>query len=263
MSELLPIKTFQVDSLECRVFETRSDLGQAASAHVAAILLEKLGSGSEEVRIAFAAAPSQDEFLSSLAARRDIDWSKIVAFHMDEYLGIGAAHPASFRRYLRERLFSLVGIGDDRRRLIPGELTESPLRVCLAYEEALRSAPPHLVCAGIGENGHLAFNDPPTADFADPLWVKVVKLDKACREQQLHDGCFESINDVPTHAYTLTLPALLAAEKLSVVVPGPRKADAILAALEGPIDEACPASALRTHEGAVLFLDRDSAAKVV
>ena len=119
------------------------------------------------------------------------------------------------------------------------------------------------MCAGIGENGHLAFNDPPVADFLDPVLVKVVRLDAACRAQQLNDGCFEKPTDIPTHAYTLTIPALLSAPVVSVVVPGPRKANAVLTTLRGPISESCPATALRQHKGARLYLDRDAARLVI
>src|SRR5262249_54878575 len=156
-------------------------------------------------------------------------------FHMDEYLGIAADHLASFRRYLQERLFRLVDLGPERLRLIPGEQSDRPLRTCLAYEDALRAEPTDIVCAGIGENGHLAFNDPPVADFLDPVLVKVVRLDSACRAQQVYDGAFEHVEQVPTHAYTMTVPALLAAPVVSVIVPGPRKANAVLSTLRGPI----------------------------
>jgi glucosamine-6-phosphate deaminase len=127
----------------------------------------------------------------------------------------------------------------------------------------LRAEPTDIVCAGIGETGHLAFNDPPVADFLDLVLVKVVRLDPPCRAQQLNDGCFDRIEDVPTHAYTLTVPALLKASFLSVVVPGPRKAEAVLNTLRGPIAESCPASALRRHPGATLFLDREAARLVL
>jgi glucosamine-6-phosphate deaminase len=182
---------------------------------------------------------------------------------MDEYLGLAASHPASFRRYLQEHLFRLVGLDPDRLRLIPAESTGRPLQTCLDYEAKLLAEPTDIVCAGIGENGHLAFNDPPVADFLDPVLVKVVRLDQACRSQQVHDGCFERIEEVPTHAFTLTIPALLQAPIVSVVVPGPRKANAVLTTLRGPISEACPASALRRHSGATLYLDRDSARLVL
>jgi glucosamine-6-phosphate deaminase len=143
--------------------------------------------------------------------------------------------------------------------LIPGEQTDRPSRTALDYEQILLDEPTDIVCAGIGENGHLAFNDPPVADFLDPVLVKVVRLDAACRRQQLNDGCFDRLDDVPTHAYTLTIPAMMAAKVVSVVVPGPRKAEAVLATIRGPIGEACPSTALRNHAGAVLYLDRESA----
>ena len=182
---------------------------------------------------------------------------------MDEYLGLAADHPAAFRRYLREHLFDRVGLPGDRLRLIPGEDVKRPLATCLTYEALLRAAPTDIVCAGIGENGHLAFNDPPVADFLDPVLIKPVRLDHACRVQQVNDGCFASIDDVPTHAYTLTVPALLSAPFVSLCVPGPRKAEAVRATLRDPIAEACPATALRRHPGAVLHLDLESAALVL
>jgi glucosamine-6-phosphate deaminase len=257
-----PIAEFDADALHVIVFENRAAVGRAAAAGVARAIAERL-EHADLVNVVFAAAPSQDEFLAALVARSDVAWSRVVAFHMDEYLGLGADHPASFRRYLAEHLLRLAGFPDDRLRLIPGERAERPLQTCLAYEDALRAEPPDVVCAGIGENGHLAFNDPPVADFLDPVAIKVVRLDRPCREQQVHDGCFEALADVPTHAYTLTIPALLAAPTVSVVVPGPRKAEAVLATLRGPISEACPASALRRHPGARLYLDRESAKLLV
>lgn len=257
-----PIAEFAVDAMSVAVYEDRAQLGRAAAAAVAgAIAARQAAEGL--ARVVFAAAPSQDEFLAALVAYRGIDWSRVVALHMDEYLGLDADHPAAFRRYLQEHLFRLAGLPDDRLRLIPGEQVDRPLRTCLAYEDALRADPPDLVCAGIGENGHLAFNDPPVADFADPVWVKVVRLDASCRAQQVNDGCFDRIEAVPTHAYTLTIPALTAAPVVSVVVPGARKADAVLATLRGPIGESCPATALRLHGGATLRLDRDSARLVL
>ena len=257
-----PVADFVVDALRVAVYEDRAQLGRAAAALVArAIAARRAAAGL--ARVVFAAAPSQDEFLAALIAHDGIDWSSVVGLHMDEYLGLDADHPASFRRYLHEHLFRLAGLPAARLRLIPGERTDRPLRICLAYEDALLADPPDVACVGIGENGHLAFNDPPVADFADPVLVKVVRLDAACRVQQVHDGCFGRIEDVPTHAFTLTVPALLSAPVVSAVVPGPRKADAVLATLQGPISEACPASALRRHPGATLHLDRDSARLVL
>ena len=169
---------------------------------------------------------------------------------MDEYLGLAADHPASFRRYLQEHLFRLVGLDADRLRLIPGEQAERPLRTCLDYEDLLLAEPADIVCAGIGENGHLAFNDPPVADFLDPVLVKVVRLDQACRAQQLHDGCFDEHRRHADPRLHADHPRPAEAPVGRVVVPGPRKANAVLATLRGPISEACPASALRRHPGA-------------
>ncbi|MDR3634167.1 MAG: 6-phosphogluconolactonase [Isosphaeraceae bacterium] len=258
----VPRAEFQVDQLRVLVFEDRAQMGRAAAAAVARSIAARQGVAAR-TNVVFAAAQSQNELLTALIAHSEIDWSRVVAFHMDEYLGIDADHPASFRRYLQEHLFRLAGLKDDQLRLIPGEQTQSPLRTCLEYEERLRAEPPDIVCAGIGENGHLAFNDPPVADFLDPVLVKVVRMDEACRRQQFHESCFDRIEDIPTHGYTMTVPALLAAPVVSVVVPGARKAEAVLATLRGPIGEACPASALRRHPGAVLYTDRDAARLVV
>jgi glucosamine-6-phosphate deaminase len=261
-SEVPTIARFREDSLEVFVYENRALAGRAAAQGIVqAIRSQQRAHGIANV--VFAAAPSQHEFLAGLVAADEMDWSRVVAFHMDEYLGIDADHPASFRRYLQEHLFRLVGLQPDRLKLIPGDQIERPLQTCLAYEDLLLANPTDIVCAGIGENGHLAFNDPPVADFLDPVLVKVVRLDAPCRNQQLNDGCFERLEDIPTHAYTLTIPALLRAPVVSVVVPGPRKANAVLTALRGPISEACPATALRRHSGARLYLDRESARLVL
>ncbi|WP_435010315.1 6-phosphogluconolactonase [Tundrisphaera lichenicola] len=256
--EAHPVAEFTADSLRVIVHEDRVQMGRAAAESVARAIAARQAV-APRANVVFAAAPSQNEFLAALIAYHGIDWTRVVGFHMDEYLGLESDHPASFRRYLQERIFRLAGMVEDQLRLIPGEETDRPLRTALAYEQRLIDEPTDIVCAGIGENGHLAFNDPPVADFLDPVLIKVVRLDAACRTQQLNDGCFDRIEDVPTHAYTLTVPALLAAPVVSVVVPGPRKAEAVLATVRGPIDEHCPATALRRHPGAVLHLDRESA----
>jgi glucosamine-6-phosphate deaminase len=261
-SEPATVARFFVDSLEVLVYDTRAQAGRAAARHVA-VEIRARQDAAGRANVVFAAAPSQDEFLAGLVAHQEVDWTRVTAFHMDEYLGIGVDHPVSFRRYLQEHLFRLVAMGPDRLRLIPGEQTERPLRTCLEYEDLLLAEPTDIVCAGIGENGHLAFNDPPVADFRDPVQVKVVRLDAACRNQQLNDGCFDRIEDVPTHAYTMTVPALLRAPVVTVIVPGPRKANAVLNTLRGPINEACPATALRRHTGARLYLDREAARLVL
>jgi glucosamine-6-phosphate deaminase len=258
LPESPPLAQFSVDELRVIVLEDRAQIGRAAARSVAEAIARRQAE-SGRANVVFAAAPSQNEFIANLIALKAIDWSKVVGFHMDEYLGIGPDHPASFRRYLQERLFRLVGLGADQLRLIAGERAERPLRTCLEYEDLLLAEPSDIVCGGIGENGHLAFNDPPVADFHDPVLVKVIRLDPACRAQQFHDGCFDRIEDIPTHAYTMTIPALMAAPVVSIVVPGPSKAEAVLATLRGPITEACPASILRRHPGATLYLDRDAA----
>ena len=255
------IREFAAGQAAVEVFGDRAQAGSAAAWDVAKSI-HQYQAESHETRVVFAAAPSQNEFLDGLAASKEIDWSRITAFHMDEYLGIPATSPASFRYYLREHILDRVAIDPAKRFLIPGEATDRPLSVCLEYEDLLRAKPVNVVCAGIGENGHLAFNDPPVADFLDPLWLKIVRLDEECRIQQVHDGCFSKLDDVPTHAFTMTISALLSAQVLSVVVPGPRKAKAVRDALLGPISEKCPASVLRRHTGARIYLDRDSAANL-
>jgi len=257
-----PIQEFAVDSLQVRVFEDRRSLGMAAAAYVDSVIAARQ-QVAQMAHVIFAAAPSQNEFLESLVSRQSFDTMRLVCLHMDEYLGLPVEHPSSFRNYLLRHYFRPAGIPSRHLRLISGESTELPLKVCLEYENQLRETPPDVVCAGIGENGHLAFNDPPVADLLDPVWVKTVRLDPACRAQQVHDGCFARLEDVPTHAYTLTIPALLSAKVVSVVVPGIRKAEAVRDTLRTAISEACPATALRRHEGAILWLDRDSASLVI
>ena len=257
-----PVAEFTVESLSVFVYEDAAMAGSAAALDVSGVIGARQAQAGR-ANVIFAAAPSQDTFLTALVSDRTIDWARLNAFHMDEYLGLDANHPASFRRYLQEHLFGLVGLTPDRLRLIPGERADSPLQTCLDYEARLMAEPVDVVCAGIGENGHLAFNDPPVADFLDPVLVKVVRLDPACRQQQLHDGCFDRLDDVPTHAYTLTVPALLNASVVSAVVLGPRKAEAVLATLRGPVNESCPASILRRHPGARVYLDREAARHVL
>ena len=243
------MKTRRFDSLEVHQHPDRASLGLAAARRVAATI-----AACGEARVVFACAPSQDEFLAALLAQ-PVDWAKVTVFHMDEYAGLPASHPASFRSYLRGHL--LAHIVPRAVHLIRAEADaagEAARYAALLAERRL-----DLVCLGIGENGHLAFNDPPVADFADPALVKLVALDDACRRQQVHDGCFPALDAVPTHALTLTIPALLSAREISCVVPGGRKAQAVRDALLGPIAPSCPASILRTHPRAVLHLDEAAA----
>ncbi len=238
----------------------RRRMGDAAAEHVIALLSEILRT-QQQARVVFACAPSQDTFLEALVrgSQNRIDWQRITAFHMDEYVGLSAAHPASFRSYLHAHLLSHVQPAEFHS--IAGEAADPSLE-CARYAALLEAAPIDLICLGIGENGHLAFNDPPVADFEDPVSVKVVELDLACREQQVHDGCFQRLEDVPKHAITLTLPVFERAKQLSVVVPGERKATAIRDACEGGVSTKCPASLLRTRRNVTLFLDHAAAAKL-
>jgi glucosamine-6-phosphate deaminase len=207
--------------------------------------------------VMFASGNSQLAFLDALVARTDVEWPAVVAFHMDEYAGLPPSHPASFQRYMRERIAARVPVGTFH--YLDGTAPDASAEAD-RYAGLLRDFPLDLCCLGIGENGHLAFNDPPVADFDDPLDVKLVQLDDACRRQQVGEGHFPTIADVPERAITVTVPALLRATRVLAIVPEARKAVPVRAAVEGPISTACPASALRTHPDATLHLDRDSAA---
>lgn len=240
--------------LDVRTFPTRLALGEAAAGDVAAALRAGLDR-QRDVRMVFAAAPSQAEMLDALAVEPGLDWTRVTAFHMDEYLGLPPEAPERFGTWLTRHLFTRVPLG--AVHLLGQEV--DPERESARYAALLAAAPIDIVCLGIGVNGHLAFNDPPIADLDDPEAVKVVELDSVCRQQQVDDGCFPSVADVPTHAITLTVPRLLDAGRLFCVVPGAAKRDAVRAALEGPVAPSCPASALRTHPDCRLYLDRDSA----
>jgi glucosamine-6-phosphate deaminase len=210
-----------------------------------------------QASVIFASAPSQNEFLAALRQEAGIDWGRVTAFHLDEYVGLSPEHPASFRRFLVDRFFSHVRVAAFHG--LDGQAADLATE-CARYAERLRSQPPGLAILGIGENGHLAFIDPPVCDFADPADVRVVELDEPCRTQQVNDGCFASLADVPKTALSLTVPFLLRVPRAVAIVPGPRKRDAIAAAVRGLVTTKCPASVLRRHRDATLFLDEDSAA---
>jgi glucosamine-6-phosphate deaminase len=250
--------TFCAGQITVVVESDRQSLGIAAARRAADVVKSVL-EREERARIVFAAAPSQNEMLTALIAMPGIDWSRVEAFHMDEYIGLPSHAPQLFGTYLMERIFSKVGIG--AIHLMDGQAPD-PGAECARYALLLQERPADLVCLGIGENGHLAFNDPPVADFNDPALVKVVELDEACRRQQVHDGCFPSMAEVPRFAMTLTIPALMRAFCLNAAVPGPNKAEAVRRTIEGPIAHSCPASILRTHPYASLFLDTDSASRL-
>jgi glucosamine-6-phosphate deaminase len=247
-------REFQVDNLRVRVRPDPAQMGAAAAADAAAALRAVLARQTE-ARVVFASAPSQDQLLSGLAQADGIDWSRVTAFHMDEYVGLPAGSAQSFAAYLQDHLFAAVNPG---RVEFMGTLDE-PEAEARRYAALLAEGPIDLVCMGIGENGHIAFNDPGVADFNDPRSVKPVALDARSRIQQVNDGCFASLDDVPTHAITLTVPALTGGQHLVCVVPGPRKAEAVARTLQGPITDQVPATILRQHPSATLYLDSDSA----
>jgi glucosamine-6-phosphate deaminase len=213
----------------------------------------------DRIAVMFASAPSQNEFLATLVAETDIDWSRVVAFHMDEYIGLAPDAPQSFANFLRLRLFDRVNPGVVH--YLDGAATD-PLAEARRYAQLLAAHPLDIACVGIGENGHLAFNDPWVADFDDPVGVKIVEIDEISRHQQVHDGTFARFEDVPPVALTVTMPPIVGARLVSAVVPGPTKARAIRDTLRGPIATSCPASILRRHPNARLAIDRDSAALI-
>ena len=252
-----PIETRTVDRLNVRIFETNELLGQAAANDFATILAQIL-SKQDRAAIIFACANSQLTFLSALKAMKGIDWNRIVVFHMDEYLGMSDQHPASFVRFIREKLVDTVHPGGFYPLGVNTQDVKSELK---RYTELMRKYPPDICVLGIGENGHLAFNDPP-ADFHTKELIHVVDLDLACRTQQVNEGHFSTLNDVPKQALSLTVPALLAAKHALAIVPGKLKANAIQRTLKGPVTPNCPASILRTQPHTVLYLDQESAALV-
>jgi len=248
------LEEFRVEKLSVSVYNDRNSLGKAAADSVEETLLEGLREKAQ-LRVVFAAAPSQNEMLGHLISKKGIPWQRITAFHMDEYLGLPGDAPQLFSKYLHDHLFSKVPF---YRVHILDSQADDPGIECSRYAELLRESEIDLVCMGIGENGHIAFNDPPVADFNDPKVVKVVELDNRCRQQQVNDGCFATFSDVPRSAITLTVPTLMSAKVLSIVVPGKFKAEAVRGTLEGEISTACPATILRIHEYAKLFIDMES-----
>lgn len=245
----------QADHLRIRTFPTRAEMGRAAGEQAAQSISAALAARGA-ARVILASAPSQDETLATLIAA-PIDWSRVTIFHMDEYLGLPAGHPQTFRAYQQAKVLSRIKPAAFHG--IAGESADAAAE-CARYAALLAAAPIDVCCLGIGENGHLAFNDPPVADFADSALVKVVELDAACRQQQVNDGCFPTLDAVPTHALTLTIPALMSARTLVCSVPGPRKAAAVKATVHDSISTACPATIMRQHADATLYLDAASAA---
>jgi glucosamine-6-phosphate deaminase len=250
---LEPTRHRTVDHLRVRSFATRTTMSRVAAHDIAAALRERLAAAAE-VRMIFAAALSQDDMIEALAAEPDIDWGRVTAFHMDEYIGLAAGAPQRFAAWLGQRLFSRVPFA----AVHPIVPEPDPRAAAERYAALLGAAPIGIVCLGIGVNGHLAFNDPPVADFADARDVKIVELDDICRRQQVDEDCFATLAAVPERAITLTIPRLLRADRLFCVVPGAHKRDAVERTLHGPITTGCPASVLRRHPDCILYLDAES-----
>ena len=254
------IKTEQTGTLAVRIYDTRAEMGHAAgndAADVIVALLEK----KPEINMIFAAAPSQNETLDALCARTDIDWTRVNAYHMDEYIGLSADAPQRFGTFLKNAIFGKLPF----RSVSYIDCTGSdPEAECNRYAALLEKVKIDVVMLGIGENGHIAFNDPPVADFADKRIIKPVQLDEICRNQQVNDSCFARLEDVPKTALTLTIPTLFNADYLFCSVPAATKADAVYHTVtDAEISTKCPATIMRRHPHAVLYCDKDSAAKIL
>lgn len=239
------------------VYETKKQAWEAAGRDVEKCIIQ-LQENQEEIRMIFAAAPSQTGMLEYLANSTSIRWEKVIAFHMDEYIGLELNASQLFSKYLEEKLFSKVPLKAIHYIQPKGDLSSEIDR----YTALLETGPIDIVCLGIGENGHIAFNDPPVADFQDPLKVKVVSLDEVCRIQQVNDGCFESIDQVPMEALTLTIPALMSGKNLFCVVLGEKKSEAVKNTLTGPLETVCPASILTTHPHCEFYFDLAAISKL-
>lgn len=248
------IKQGKVDKLRYVALDTRAEMGALAAKDISEEIRRQLAAKSE-INMIFAAAPSQNDVLASLVAGKDIEWERINAFHMDEYIGLPADAPQGFGNFLKNAIFDKVPFKSVN--LIDSTASD-PEAECERYAALLAAHKCDIIVMGIGENGHIAFNDPHVADFRDKKAVKVVSLDDICRRQQVNDGCFERIEEVPRYALTLTIPTLVAPEAAFCIVPAKTKAWAVDRTLNGEIGEECPATALRLHGNARLYLDADS-----
>jgi glucosamine-6-phosphate deaminase len=252
------MKITQVEKLRVKIADNRLQMGKLAAEEVSQ-QIKKILNNNDEIRIIFAAAPSQNEFLKEFI-KLNVEWNRIIAFHMDEYLGLEDDSEQLFSRYLTNNIFKKVNF--KKVNLLKSK-NKNPIDECKRYSSLLSEKPIDIVCMGIGENGHIAFNDPPVADFNDKEKIKIVELDVACRKQQVNDGCFTSFDKVPKTAISLTVPMLMSAGYLSIVVPGERKAEAVYNALYSNVSTECPATILRTHSNAVLYLDNFSSKKII
>lgn len=252
-----PVRVLKAGQARVEVFQSKLDASIAAARQAASLLTTGESKDEPESRrIVVATGNSQEDFIRSLAQIPSIDWLRVKVFHMDEYVGLSDEHPASFRRWIRTHLVDVVHPGEVN--YLSGDALALE-EECRRYEGLLLSSPIDLCFLGFGENGHVAFNDPPNCDFNDPLVVKKVRLDERCRLQQVGEGHFPDLESVPAEALTLTCPFLMRSKCLICCVPERRKAEAVRNAIEGPISARCPASLVRTHPRAFIYLDAESA----
>ena len=237
-----------------KIFNDKKSLSKAAADHAAAAIREAI-SENGTARIVAATGASQFDFLDALISEPGIDWKKVEAFHLDEYIGLPITHPASFRKFLLERLFEKAGVG--KYHLLDGD--RDPVEVVQRVGKEISSAPIDLAIVGIGENGHLAFNDPP-ANFETEEPYLIVDLDEPCRQQQVGEGWFGDLSEVPKQAISMSVRQVLKAKEIIAIVPDARKAQAVRACFEGPVSPMAPSSILRTHGDTTIYLDRNSAA---
>lgn len=248
------MKSITKDKLVVNIYDSRADMGAAAGAKAAELIKEQLAQ-KNEINVIFAAAPSQNETLATLIKAEGIDWGRVNAFHMDEYIGLSKDAPQGFGNFLKEHIFKFLPFKSVN--YIDCTATDIDAE-CERYSKLLKENPVDIVLLGIGENGHIAFNDPHVADFNDEKTVKAVKLDEVCRQQQVNDGCFKTLADVPEYALTLTVPTLCAAKHMVCTVPAATKAWAVAATVNEPISEKVPATIMRKHDSAVMYCDNDS-----
>ena len=245
------LKEITKDNLKVKIFENRTKMGKCAADEIAECVARLLGE-KEEINMIFAAAPSQNDMLEALC-KKALPWERINALHMDEYVGLDKNHPQSFGKYLYDHVFGKVNFKSVKYISDYGE----------SYAEILKKEHIDIICLGIGENGHIAFNDPGVADFNDTELIKKVKLDDVCRMQQVHDGCFPTFDDVPEYALTLTVPEMFSADYLFCVVPAKTKTEAVWCTVNEEISENCPATIMRRHSAAIMYCDKDSGAKLL
>ncbi len=251
---LAATKFFRVDDLMVQIYNSEAEMAQDA-AEIAQKYLQDILTSKDSATILLATGNSQLKFLDALIALGGVDWSRVTIFHLDEYLGISADHAASFRRYLRERVEKRID--PQQFHYIEGDALQ-PLAECDRYTNLLKAQPIDLCCLGVGENGHIAFNDPSVANFQDSYSVKLVKLDAVNRQQQVNTGYFPNLENVPQYAFSLTIPMICSAKKIICLAPAKRKAKVVKEMLQESISIDCPASILRQQPQATLFLDVDS-----